>query len=197
MENIGIKDISVSLKGMDFQFWIWLIVIVITLIARANKKKAPAPPPEEDSVGPRRQSQPERPTKGVTFEDLLREIQGEKALSRTPEPKVEPSKPAKEYEITDYDDDIPDEIQDLEDVDYKYNRDEEVLKNYKEAQKQAKLIEKADKSAKVGKIVRSEHFKEYDLNKRKKPTFDFIEELKDPKGFKKAFIMSEILNKKY
>lgn len=178
---------------MDFQFWIWLIVIVITLIARANKKKpGQAPPPDElpDFSG---DSQPSRQPKAVTFEDLLREIQGEKERSAParPEPKLE-----KKYEFVDYDDDIPEEIQDLEDVDYDVSKDEDIFKKYEEAQKEAQIAPISKKKEGVGRVIRSEHFKEYDLKKRK-TSFDFLNELKDPKGFKKAFIMSEILNKKY
>jgi hypothetical protein len=178
---------------MDFQFWIWLIVIVITLIARANKKKQAQAPPRDELPDISGDSQPSRQPKAVTFEDLLREIQGEKERSKPvrPEPKVE-----KQYDYVDYDDDIPEEIQDLEDVDYDAPRDVEVFKKYEEAQKEAKYEPISQKKEGVGRIIRSEHFKEYDL-KKKNTSFNFLNELKDPKGFKKAFIMSEILNKKY
>lgn len=183
---------------MDFQFWIWLIVIVITLIARANKKKPEQPPVPEDTDDGTRRSQPSTQPKAITFEDLLREIQGEKALSK-PAPPPKPQE--KEYDFVDYDDDIPDEIQDLEEeVKYDVSNDEKAFQAYEASKKEANAIlaiEKAAKSAKVGKIERSEHFKEYDLNKKRKPSFDFLNELRDPQGFKKAFIMSEILNKKY
>ena len=177
---------------MDFQFWIWLIVIVITLIARANKKKAGPVQPPEDQPDYTPDSQPSRQPKVITFEDLLREIQGEKAVTKQTKPEPKP----KEYDFVDYDDDIPEEIQDLEDVDYDLSKDEDVFKKYEAAQMEAKLKPIAKKKAEVGRIIRSEHFKEYDLKKRN-TSFDFIAELKDPKGFKKAFIMSEILNKKY
>jgi len=177
---------------MDFQFWIWLIVIIITLIARANKKKPEQPPVTSDDPDLDGGSESRQP-KPISFEDLLREIQGEKALSK-PVKAVPPPPAPKEYDFVDYDDDIPDEIQDLEDVDYDVSKDVKAFETYEAAKKQAKSPIK--EQANTGRIVRSEHFKEYDL-KKKKPTFDFLNELKDPKGFKKAFIMSEILNKKY
>ncbi|HEY5692093.1 MAG TPA: hypothetical protein VIS49_11590 [Cyclobacteriaceae bacterium] len=178
---------------MDFQFWIWLIVIVITLIARANKKKQGQAPPTDELPDFSGDSQSSRQPKAVTFEDLLREIQGEKERSKPvrPEPKVE-----KKYDFVDYDDDIPEEIQDLEDVDYNVAEDVDVFKKYEEAQKEAENELISEKKEGVGRIIRSEHFKEYDL-KKKRASFNFLNELKDPKGFKKAFIMSEILNKKY
>lgn len=179
---------------MDFQFWIWIIVVVITLIARANKKKAGQAPPPEDAPGQPRKSQPSTQQKPITFEDLLREIQGEKALSKPAASKPKEKEP--EYDFVDYDDDIPDEIQDLEDVDYDHSKDEKAFQTYEAALKEAEKAPAAKESAGVGRIMRSEHFKEYNL-KKKKASFDFLKELKDPKGFKKAFIMSEILNKKY
>lgn len=182
---------------MDFQFWIWIIVVVITLIARANKKKAGQAPPPEDIPDQPRRPQPstqQKPSqqKPITFEDLLREIQGEKALSKPVASK--PKEP--EYDFVDYDDDIPDEIQDLEDVDYDHNRDEKAFQTYEAALKEAEKGPERKESADLGAVMRSEHFKEYNI-KKKKASFNFLKELKDPQGFKKAFIMSEILNKKY
>lgn len=177
---------------MDFQFWIWIIVIVITLIARANKKKpgqAPSPKDTPDEPGKARPSTQQKP---ITFEDLLREIQGEKALSKPVASK--PKEP--EYDFVDYDENIPDEIQDIGGVDYDSSKDEKAFETYKEAQKEASASPELKESTKLGSIMRSEHFEGYGL-KKKKVSFGFLNELKDPQGFKKAFIMSEILNKKY
>ncbi len=181
---------------MDFQFWIWLIVIVITLIARANKKKVEPPPLEDDYPDQDRPTSSRTPPKAITFEDLLREIQGEKAV-RPPEPKVVAQKPVKEYDFVDYDDDIPDEIQDLEDVNYDPGNDDKAFQAYEAAKREAAKGAQAAEPSKVGDLVRLDHFKGYKQRKRQKPSFDFLKELRDPKGFKKAFIMSEILNKKY
>jgi len=177
---------------MDFQFWIWIIVVVITLIARANKKKAGQAPPPENAPDKPKRPQPSTEQKPITFEDLLREIQGEKTLSKPAPPKQKEP----EYDIVNYDDDLPDEIKEVEEVRYDKKKDEKAFQTYQEALKRAEkrpLVKEApDKSTKM----RSEHFDGYHI-KKKKASFDFLKELKDPKGFKKAFIMSEILNKKY
>lgn len=182
---------------MDFQFWIWLIVVVITLIARARKKNQEQPPAADDVPDPARKPRPTSQPKAISFEDLLREIQGEKAMSKAPEPK--PQAPVKEeYEFVDYDDNIPDEIEDQEVVDYEVDQDNKAFETYEAAKRMAyESPVKIAPGPKVSEIARSEHFKGYSLNKRKKPSFNFLTELKDPQGFKKAFIMSEILNKKY
>ncbi|MEQ8303461.1 MAG: hypothetical protein RIB47_08725 [Cyclobacteriaceae bacterium] len=177
---------------MDIQFWIWVIVVVITLIARANKKKNAQPPEPQDT--PNRPQRPEQ--KPISFEDLLREIQGEKAVAKAP-PKP-PKKEVKEYDFVDYDDDIPDEIQDLEDVDYDFSKDQRASERYEAAKKMAKespLI--MEKTTAQESLVRLEHFRGYRQSRRKKLSFGFLNEIKDPNGFKKAFIMSEILNRKY
>ncbi|GAB1445347.1 MAG: hypothetical protein KF860_06260 [Cyclobacteriaceae bacterium] len=177
---------------MDFQFWIWLIVIVITLIARANKKKPGQAPPSQDIPNGPRTARPSPQPKSITFEDLLREIQGEKALSRPMANK--PKEP--EPDFVDYDDDIPDEIESSEVVDYDSGRDEKALETYRAAQRLAASSPVLTESPKMDTLMRSEHFRGY-APKKKKVSFSFLNELKDPKGFKKAFIMSEILNKKY
>jgi len=182
--------------AMDFQFWIWLIVIVITLIARANKKKPGQPPVEDDYPDQGGPPTSRTPPKAISFEDLLREIQGEKAMSR-PEPKPVAQKPVKEYDFVDYDDDIPDEIEDLEDVDYNVKDDDRAFQAYEAAKREAAKGSQAAERSKVGDLVRMDHFRGYDQRKKRKPTFNFLKELKDPQGFKKAFIMSEILNRKY
>lgn len=178
---------------MDIQFWIWIIVIVITLIARANKKKPGQESPPDNYPEPPLPPSTSRQPKAVTFEDLLREIQGQKTLAKhAPAPA-----PQKQYDFVDYDDDIKDEEEDLEDVDYDASRDDEVFKTYEAAKKQAFNRPSLEEVAPVGEVVRFDHFKEYNTPKKKRPSLGFLKELKDPQGFKKAFIMSEIIKRKY
>ena len=118
---------------MDFQFWIWIIVIVITLIARANKKKTSQTQPPENLPDPSGKLQQPRPPKSLTFEELLREIQGEKVLSKPAPMQQETTK----YDVIDYDDNIPDEIEELEDVDYDVDKDIRAFETYEAAKKEA------------------------------------------------------------
>lgn len=178
---------------MDLQFWIWLVVIVITLIARANKKKGAPPPPGGDFRGPDRDLPEGGGSKPMTFEELLREIQGEKVRTR-PEPRV-PEKKQPEY--VDYDDDLVEEEQDLEDVEYDASKDDEVFKAYEAAKREAFNRPSLEEVSPVGEVVRFDHFKEYDRPQKSRPSMSFLKDLKDPEGFRKAFIMSEILRRKY
>jgi len=179
---------------MDLQFWIWVIVIVITLIARANKKKPAEQPPPDDYPEPLPPTSTSRPPpKAITFEDLLREIQGEKMASKpvmkTPEPK--------KYDFLDYDDDIKEEVEEFEDTNYETSREEDTVKIYEAAKREAFNRPSLEETSNLGEVVKFDHFKEYTQRKRVRPSFNFLKEIKDPNGFRKAFIMSEILNRKY
>lgn len=176
---------------MDTQFWVWLIIVVITLLARGLSKKKEGPQqqqPDEDYGEP---SQPS--SKPISFEELLREIQASKAPARR---EPEPVKPAPQY--VDYDDNLGEEEQDLEEVDYDYQKQDNIYQVYEDAKQQAFMrpsLEEEDPQI-ANRDMKFEHFKGYDQEVRK-ANFAFLAELRDPEGFKKAFIMSEILNRKY
>ncbi|MBP9924753.1 MAG: hypothetical protein KBF45_02100 [Cyclobacteriaceae bacterium] len=174
---------------MDIQFWIWLIVIVITLIARANKKKAQ---PFEPNHPVDNSSLPE--SKPLSFEDLLREIQAAKA-PKPPKPVAIPL-PPKQNDFIDYDDDVKDEIEEFERPDYKSQ--DKIYETYEKAKQQAFYRPSLEDTIKVGDTDTSfGQFKGYKSKERGVSISNYITELKNPAGFKKAFILSEILNRRY
>lgn len=181
---------------MDTQFWIWLIIVVITLLARGLKKKSPPERRRSESYDDHEQESSQPSTQPMSFEDLLREIQASKA-PRQPEPAPK-SIPEPQTQYVDYDDDIAEEEQDLEKVDYDYKKEDNIYQVYEDAKNQAFMRPSMEEenSNLSSKAITFEHFKRYDVQ-QKGPTFDFLAELKDPEGFKKAFIMSEILSRKY
>lgn len=169
---------------MDIQFWIWVIIIVITLIARATKKKAPqGPSPFDTATG-------EENTKPVSFEDLLREIQAAKAPKPVPQP-------AKSYDFEDYDDNLEDEIKPVERPNFNYN-DDQIYETYEKAKSEAFNKASLEETMRVeDTVVRFAQFKGYQQVEESNSLNQYVQELKDPNGFKKAFIMSEILNRKF
>jgi len=180
---------------MDIQFWVWLIVIVITLIARANKKK----PQSFDSE--QRESPSPQPgeAKPVTFEDLLREIQASKA-PRQKKVDVAPVAPQKvaanKYDFEDYDDNLGEETKSLERTDYYAN--DKIYETYENAKKAAFSRASLEETMKVEDTeVRFKQFKEYSKSDDKSMAADYAQELKNPKSFKRALILSEILNKRF
>jgi hypothetical protein len=176
---------------MDIQFWVWLIVIVITLIARANKKK----PQSFDSEQRESTDTSSTNTKPVTFEDLLREIQASKAPKPVP---IAPPKPvaSKQYDFEDYDDNLGEETKSLERTDYYAN--DKIYETYENAKKAAFSRVSLEETMKVEDTeVRFNQFKEYSKTDTRSLAADYAKELRNPQSFKKALILSEILNKRF
>lgn len=177
---------------MDIQFWVWLIVIVITLIARANKKK-PQPMDQEQREFPNTATSD---TKPVTFEDLLREIQA----SKSPKPKPVSVAPkqvsSSQYDVEDYDDNLAEENKSLERTDYYAN--DKFYETYENAKKAAFSRASLEETMKVEDTeVKFNQFKEYSKKEGQSLASEYANELKNPKNFKRAIILSEILNKRF
>jgi hypothetical protein len=175
---------------MDIQFWIWLIVIVITLIARANKKKPQQPiePRQPDY----RESAPDTTLdKPITFEDLLKEIQAAKA----PKPIAAP--PVKKYDFEDYDEDIKEEVEVVEKTDYR--TEDSIYDTYEKAKQDAFNKASLEDTLKVGDtLVKFEQQKGYQqVADREAAVNEYVKELRNPTSFKKAFILSEILRRRF
>ena len=182
---------------MDFQFWVWLIIVAVTLISRALKKSAKTP--NTPTNQPHTTSDNEPDHKPVSFEDLLREIQASKTPA-TPSDRqqrskqIQPSKPIKSYDV-DYDDGLEDEEKDLEKIPSDDTRSTEVYENAKREAFSRKSLEETLKLSDTE--MKYSHFKGYDDTPKRDLGKEILQEFKDPEGFKKAFIMSEILKRKF
>jgi hypothetical protein len=186
---------------MDLQFWIWLIAIVAMFVARAMRKAPKAP----DSTGEQRRDSEDdsQGNKPMTFEELLREIQQAKTPSRpevsspfNPRPTVRTiPPPVKSYDV-DYDDDIEEEAQGLETI--PPNRFERSTEVYEQAKQEAFYKKSLEETMKLEDTdLKFGHFKEYDQVVRKGISIEILKDFSDPVGFKKAFVMSEILKRKF
>jgi hypothetical protein len=172
--------------SMDVQFWIWLIVIVVTLIARATKKK----PKDSGNAGNPRPAQPDFNTKPMTFEELLREIQTSKTPSLPPV--------SKKPQYQDYDDDIQNEEKQLEKTDYNYRNEDSIYETYEKAKRDAFVKPSLEDTVKLqDTIVRFGQFKGYQTVESRDQGAEILKNFHDPEGFKRAFIMSEILKRKF
>ncbi len=170
----------------NLQFWIWLIVIVVTFLARNKKKQQTGGPPTfggEEVL--------DKPTqKPVSFEDLLREIQASKA----PAPVLAP---AKQTDYVDYDDDLEEEAV-AERVDYSQRDRDRTFETYEKAKQAAFNRPSLEETMRVeDTVVKFGQFRSYQQENEVVPAAAFVKDLQDPEGFKKAFIMSEILNRKF
>jgi hypothetical protein len=181
-------------------FWVSVIIAIIYVIARALKK----PENQPKDVGDYR---PDRPVKydstppstskpkPLTFEELLREITEAKQPAQ---PSYETRRPEPRY--VNYDEDLKDEEEDLEEVSQnkRYKEEERVNKAYQEAKLQAFNRPSLEETLKVSDTqVQFGKFKVFDEQPKRNVLEDYTTSLQDRDGLKKAFVMSEILQRKF
>lgn len=174
----------------DFKVILWIIIGLIYLFAR-RKKEEPAPRrqrPVEDAEP----VEPQEPAP-KTFEELLREIEGMK------QPQPPPRPVERQPEVVDYDENIGEEERDLEDVTPSYRRDDEqIYQVYEQAKAQAFSRPSLEETVKLeDTIVRFKQFKGYEKEGRSNALHEYLQDLRDPKGLKKAFVLSEVLRPKF
>lgn len=189
----------------NIQFWLYVIVAVIYLISAARKKakkqNQPEDFPETTTRPTARQYDEPAPTqrpKPVTFEELLREITEGKLATPPPvtERSPEYSQPKPQPEYVDYDDEIEDEEKSLEEV--TAVDEERTTKIYEEAKKLAFYRPSLEETLKVQDVNTTYgKFAAFEAKQDTNLLLEYTKDLRDPKGFKKALILSEILNRKH
>jgi len=171
----------------ELKIIIWIILGIIYLISRARKKPTPDLPtrPAEDYGE----------NKPLSFEDLLKEIQSAKGPKAPPQTVIEP---AHEFQTVDYDDDVKKEDQPLEDTDYNYKDHDTIYETYEKAKQEAFYRPAMQETLKLeNTIVRFGQFKKYEQQARPSLAREYGKDLQDVTNFKKAFILSEILNRRF
>lgn len=184
----------------DIKIIIWIIIGLVYLFSRRKKKPVrtePSRPVEAD------QEYDAPAPKPVTFEELLREIQGMKKPAPAPRPIPPPTsyeQPTgkKAWEPYPYDVEGAPERKQLEDTNYDYRNEDKIYEVYENATKQAFVRPSLEETLKLeDTVVRFDQFKEYETAGKRSFLDEYVKELKNPKGFKKAFIMSEILQRRF
>ena len=181
------------LLSMDEKILFYIVLGVIYFLFNRLKKKKPADEPDFDSTT---NPQPHSGPKSISFEDLLKEITEAKQPSSQPPQtrKIEKEfKPKPAY--VDYDDDLEEEEKSLEKP---VMDDDRANKIYEDAKKLAFHRPSLEETLKV-KEVNTEYakFKQFEAKEGGGLLADYIKELRDPKGFKKALILSEVINRKH
>ncbi len=181
---------------MDEKILIYIIIGIIYFLFNRLKKKNPDA--EQDREGPADQpSEYDRP-KPVSFEDLLREItEGKRPKPAQPilEKKTEYSRPQPQPVYVDYDDEIEVEEKSLEKVTFDQERTNEIYENAKKQAFNRPSLEESLKLADVNTTFGK--FKEFETKAERNIVSEYTKDLRDPKGFKKALILSEVLNRKH
>jgi hypothetical protein len=183
---------------MDSKIWISLIIAVIYLVVRALKK-SDRQPGDTGDVKPDREvrynpTPPVDKPRQLTFEELLKEITEGKQTAR---PSLEPVRP-QQTTVVDYDDNLGEEEQDLEEIEVDYRKKDRLYSDYEEAKRQAFERPSLEETMNVKDTdMRFGKFKEFETNKEQNLLAQYLREFRDPEGFKKAVVMSEILNRKF
>ncbi len=179
----------------DFQFWLYVLIGVIYLLSRVlkkpEKKAEELPDVRPDKPVTRFEpppAKPRAPTKVLTFEELLKEIT---------ESRSQPKAPPQEEEYANYEEDLKEEEQDLEDVNYDYKRDK-VAVEYEEAKQHAFLRPSLEETLNIKDIDTTfEKFKVFEQADQANLMDRYLVDFYDPEGLKKAIVMSEILQRKF
>ena len=186
---------------MDFQFWVYVIIGIIYILSRVMKKaEQPKDLPEKrGDKQPKYQGPASEKPKQLTFEELLKEIteakQPEKPVYQPQQPKYQPQP---KQDFVDYDDELKEEEQDLEDVDYDYRKKDKLYDVYEEAKRQAFERASLEETMNVrDTVVQFGKFKVFEQEQQRNLLEEYTKDLQDPHGLKKAVVMSEILNRKF
>jgi hypothetical protein len=187
---------------MEFKILIYVIIGVIYLLTRVLKKSDKKPgetskynptKPVEKFDLPTVKPSANTSTKQLTFEELLREITESKTSTSSPKPSY-----GREPEVVDYDDNLGEEEQDLEDVDYSYKKKDNIYELYERAKREAFVRPSLEETMSVtDTVVKFGKFKEFEQESRRDLIAEYLADFKDPEGFKKAVVMSEILKRKF
>lgn len=190
------------------QLWIYIIVGLIYFLAKMSKKKAPkqsARPVKPRETQPRRAptaapkaERPEPEGKPLTFEEMLREImEAKREPAEPPPPPPPPTAPSPQPTYVDYDDNLEDGEKEYEQVELARAKNPEAV-GYAEGLREAFNRPSLDEDATLRSARAGEgRFKTFENSPENKIFGEYIESLKDPEGFKKAFILSELLNRKH
>ncbi len=173
----------------ELKIIIWIVLGIIYLVSRARKKQAPS---STSTPQPAEEYQEDKP---ISFDDLLKEIQAAKTPKVQPHPvlKAEP-----EMKTVDYDDDLAEERQPVEDTNYDYRKQDTIYETYEKARQEAFLRPSMEETMKLENTIdKFGQFKKYEQVEKQNLAVAYAKDLRDPASFKKAFILSEILNRRY
>jgi hypothetical protein len=184
---------------MDDSILYYIIIGAIYLIynwLKAKKQPGQNPPDYEPPAG-RSSSQPQAKPKPLTFEELLREIT--EAKQPSPEPVAEYKQAKSTQDYVDYDDDIGDEgeLAEQEENAYEFNK-EPTYRQFEEAKQEAFYRKSLEETSRLEDVkVEFGRFKEFDKVEQRNLLDEYTKDLRDPEGFKKAIVLSEILSRKH
>ena len=192
----------------NLQFWLYVIIGLIYFISRMRKKpqnrEGDAPSEEVPRTGRARRvsEQTPPPERQPTFEELLREImEGKSEPEPEPEPVRRPDPVHQRPVYKNYDEEIEDEVSSrevVEDTDYDYRKKDSIYADYEGSKREAFVRPSLEETLKLDMTDMSYgKFKAFDTQQNQTVGNEYFAELNDPEKLKKAFVMSEILKRKF
>lgn len=179
---------SVNLKDMDSKVILWIIGLVIYFYIQSRKRKNQSEPDQQEEP-------PQPRPRPVSFEDLLREIQASREPAPPPPP---PPVPQAEPEFIDYDDEkYREPTKDLEEesmasqpdaVSVQYEAGKSAAFQHTSLE-ESMTLEQTDMG--YGK------FRVYDKTETPAYVQVLAKEFQDKENLKKAFILKEILDRRF
>lgn len=176
---------------MEPKLIFWIVGLILYFWIRSKKGSLPTGAPTESTD----QSPLPAPGKTITFEDLLREIEAAKSPKRTePQPQVET--------FDEFDEDFEEaEVNETatkpEAVSKELQKDD-VYQTYEKAKSEAFARESLEETLKLENTnVTYSKFKEYQVIENETIAKSIASDFQDSDRLKRAFIMGEILNRKW
>lgn len=186
---------------MDFEFWIYVIIGIVYFLTRLFKKAEPGntevPPPQRKERPRPASAAPEPSGEGrpLTFEELLREITEAKRQPK-PQPRPEPEpQPVPVYEP--YEQDPGPEAKSLEEVGVDEVSTATRWKGYEQIPADYERVSLEEKLRLEDTVVDFKRFDVFEKREDKKPLEEYIRIMRNPEALRQAFVMSEILQRKF
>ena len=188
----------------DFQFWLSVIIGIIYVLSRVLKKNQAAEKEAPDDTRERRRAEARQQRDApqeqpMTFEDLLREItEGKMGRQSEQSPQQKPEPVPSQQRYSSYEEEEEETGEVLEDVNYDYRTRDNLYREYEEAKQEAferKSLEET--MTRESTDMTYGRFKEFMTKEDKHPMRKYLEGLHDPENLKKAFVVSEILQRKF
>jgi xanthine dehydrogenase molybdopterin-binding subunit B len=178
----------------ELKIIIYIIIGVVWLLSRLAKKK-----PQDSSLPQERPSTDSgNPQKAISFEDLLKEIQASKSPEQKPVIQKTTSYKEVEEDIVDYDDEVEEEVVVAEKKRYRDPEPSKTFDIYEKAKQAAFNRPSLEETMKVeDTVVKFGQFKDYQQDTEVNVLAEYVKDLQSPDSFKKAFILSEVLNRKF
>ncbi len=181
---------------MEIKVLIYIIIGVVYavgwFIKKMNKKAEEAI--DDRTQNPQSQkgyTTPSNKPKQLTFEELLKEITESKTVQEQTQPTLQPA-------YVDYDDDIEEEAQSLEQIPVNYQKKDNIYDVYEEAKKAAFNRPSLEETMNVQDTdVKFGRFKVFEDKEQNNLLGQYTKAFHDPAGLKKAFVMGEILKPKF